>query len=593
MAKKDTEHKFPWINMIGLSILVFCYAGALYNVIKMKKAEMDNDVIRIVHWQLELGIRDAISEIAGNFEELKAKEGRKVKIVQIPVTERAYGQYVTTQLIGGDPPDLIELGFFPEEFLGRYFIPLSKTIRDTNPFIAEGYKKLKVKSNKTKEDKHYEELYAEMKDASWMDTFKDGLRGQYKDSFFEYFGVGFSQFTVRMFYNKDMFREILGHDRPPASYRELMNFCEEIKSYGITHNRLIDPIASSQYQVKMLRNRYLVSYDTDSYIKFDQNSDGDCDVAEKLAAMIAGEWHPDVPGYKAGVNIFNDMAQYYPKGFMSLGRMDVGFSFVQNKAAMICSGSWDARSFLKKIQDQPPDKRFEVGIFDIPVGDKNDPIYGDEFDGLTSEASTGTGFAFGITRTSKHQDLCLEFLQFCTTPENNSKLNNKAAWIPAIRGSLTIDLLKKFEPNYVGYWGALNFSIKANGISEMIENQLYWKLISREIDYSAYADELMAKLPAAAATDYKRVYESSAEFLPSHLAMRSTFLASSVFGENEQIQENKLKLLRSWEKLLDTELSPKNYDIIIKNAKSEYRKSGRESKFADEFLKRLKTEMGE
>jgi len=246
---------------------------------------------------------------------------------------------------------------------------------------------------------------------------------------------------------------------------------------------------------------------------------------------------------------------------------------------------------LKKIQDQPPESRFEVGIFDLPVGDRNDPVYGGDFDGRTSEANTGTGFAFGIARNSKHQETCLEFLQFCTTPENNSKLNKSAAWIPAIRESPSTDLLKNFEPNYVGYWGQVNFHIHWDGKTRMIEEQLYWKLISGEIDYATYTDELMLKLPAAAATDYKRAYDRYVEFLPSHLAMRSTFLAASVFGPEKERHESDLKLLRSWEKLLDTESGQKNFDIVMKNAKADIRESGRESDFNDEFFNYLKREM--
>jgi ABC-type glycerol-3-phosphate transport system substrate-binding protein len=240
---------------------------------------------------------------------------------------------------------------------------------------------------------------------------------------------------------------------------------------------------------------------------------------------------------------------------MSLGREDSGFAFVQGRAGMITSGSWDARSYLKKIEEQPADKRFEVGIFDLPSVAFDDPEFGQYSDGRSSEAGTGTGFAFGITRATRHEDLCVEFLQFCTTPENNTRLNQMAEWIPVIHGAQASPLLEKFKPNYIGYFGRVDFELMAGGKAQLLEGQTYWPLVSGEIDYETYAQRLWKALPPEAATDYKRVYEGNVEALPARQARRSAYLALSVFADPATRVEQETRLLRTWEPLLRNEVS--------------------------------------
>jgi len=179
------------------------------------------------------------------------------------------------------------------------------------------------------------------------------------------------------------------------------------------------PIASSKYQTSSFKFAYLDAMTQDISIRGDLNLDGWFGEYERLAAVLRGMSGPHCEQYRAALEITRRLADHFPKGFMSLGRMDSGFSFVQGRSAMITSGSWDAKSYLKKIQDQPEGRRFEVGIFRVPMIDPDDPEFGRFFDGKTSEATSGTTFSFGVTRFSKNLDLCVEFLKFCTTPENN------------------------------------------------------------------------------------------------------------------------------------------------------------------------------
>ena len=416
---------------------------ALTNVFKNKKTELDNDVIRITHWQLELGVPEAIDEMIKRFEAKKKAEGLNVKIIQNPIPEKTYNQYITTQMIGGTPPDLIELGKFSRDMYGRYFLPLSEDIQKENPFIT---------------DKN-----PNLKGIPWQDTFNDGLRNQYNEEMQEYYGVGFSSFTVRMFYNKNIFRAAVGTDEPPKTLDELQLYCDKISDYGESIGKKISPIISSRHQLEMFSSRFMSSITSDLVRSFDVDYDGNCYPEETLSALISGAWTPQQEQYKAAIELVDELAQNFPVGFMGLGREDTNFAFIQGNAAMLTSGSWDAKSYQKNIMNQPEDKRFDVGVMDFPLVGPNHVKYGKYYDGKVSEANTGTGFAFGITRFTKHKDLCIEFLQFCTEPENNTLLNEFANWIPSVREAEVTPLLKPFEPNFVGYWGQMGFETGLKG----------------------------------------------------------------------------------------------------------------------------------
>ncbi|OGV60672.1 MAG: hypothetical protein A2X45_08890 [Lentisphaerae bacterium GWF2_50_93] len=659
----EIESRMSFVNYIGLAILLVCYVGALWNVYKIKEDELilKKKVIRICHWQLELGIKDAVDEMINGYEKLHPD----IKIIQIPVTERAYAQWVTTQLIGRTAPDLVELGFFDVKlYLGRYFQPITDELRQPNPYNKDN----------------------EFKDTPWMDTFTDGLQNSYIPELLDYYAVGFSQFTVRIFYNKTLMKKILQRDGPPETLEDLFKDCEKIQEYVKTRNDEIKafnsqqssksglwgffsparqkssltvvPIASSRYQVNIFRFRYAGMLSADRCLDIDFGCDGYANYQDVLQAMLSGGLSLQDEKYKVYNELTRKLSSYFNPGFMSVDRMDAGFSFVQGNAVMITSGSWDASSYIKKINDQPfgdvivsvDDKQvansaeasarlmeaansgaktvqlqvsregdvkklvlypvkgsnlwesygivvedcadqkgrtvpvvtdldpvspaadagmtrkrsFDVGIFDFPLPAKDDPAYGKYIVGRVVESSD-TGFKFGITKFTERKAECVDFFQYCTTPENNQKLNEIAQWIPAVKGAKPTPFLEAFVPNFKGYWGYLNFIMGSK--TDMLEKQTFWPYISGENDYPKYLDVLGGALPNAAANDYIELIRKARESVPDKNVFRSFYLAQYMFPESfvdakdgnapeqEKLVEKKrneaaVKFVASWDNLV-------------------------------------------
>lgn len=647
--KKEKDSNVSIMNLVGLSILIVCYLGAIWNVFKTTKDEISyNKVIRLCHWQLEMGVTTALDEMMKRYAQ--AHPDRKV--IQIPITERAYAQWVTTQLIGRTAPDLIEIGMFNvNDYLGRYFRPVTDDIMKPNPYNKDN----------------------QFKDTPWMNTFLDGLQNSYKPELLDYYGVGFSQYSVRMFYNKTLFERILKRNNPPQTLEALFKDCQTIQQYVKDRNagvakynkehppkwwqRLpfmpstlkneiqVIPIASSKYQLNLFRSRYAGIFTADICIDSAKDNSGSMTVQDNLEACITGALSTATPKYKTYMELIRDMAKFFPDGFMSIDRMDSGFSFVQGRAAMITSGSWDASSFLKQVADQPfgdiilsinnkevvnakeaakelmalaKDKKkavlhinreggkitrtiepqsgadlmscygleladfktkegkpvtvvitvdskspadnagltqrktFEVGIFDFPLPNKADPVYGKYYAGPVAE-SVETGFNFGITKFSRNPDIALDFMQFCTTPENNQKLNEIAQWVPAVKGAQPTEFLKAFTPNYKGFWGALTFEMGTR--TKTILGQMLWPYTSRETDYEAYSKKFLEMMPQAAAYDYDEAVRLALEAVPEKQVLRSMTISDYLFSEKDTEKAYaRQKMVAAWEVVIDYQL---------------------------------------
>ena len=100
-----------WVrNLVGVSVLVLAFGWSAVHVAYlgfMKAGETtitgDKKIIRFAHWQLEGGIVDALNEACRLYEQLHPD----VDVEQIEVPERAYVQWVRTQVVGRTAPDLI------------------------------------------------------------------------------------------------------------------------------------------------------------------------------------------------------------------------------------------------------------------------------------------------------------------------------------------------------------------------------------------------------------------------------------------------------------------------------------------------------
>ena len=83
-----------WLNMnlVGALLLVGATVISFWQVFNTQKELFDPDatIIRISHWQLERGYSDALQRVINEYEKMWAARGKKVRVLQQPVTEKVF-----------------------------------------------------------------------------------------------------------------------------------------------------------------------------------------------------------------------------------------------------------------------------------------------------------------------------------------------------------------------------------------------------------------------------------------------------------------------------------------------------------------------
>jgi len=416
--------------------------------------------LRIGHWQLETGVRDAFKQMAQDYQKINPK----VRVVQDAIPETTYGQWVTTQLMGGTAPDLMELAMHLPyniwlSYYNRYIIPLTQYVNTPNPY-NQG---------------------TELEGVPLRHTFKDGMRVAYVDEMQEYIGMPLSQFGVRVFYNKDLLKKLTGLDQAPQNYQEFLAVCEKIKQQKDAQGRHYVPIACSKYHMSSWDSMMFdpITYPAIQYADF--NRDGFVGNDELYVAVRTGRINFDFPGFRAKFQLLREMSDYFQTGYTGVLRDEAVFLIAQGRAVFMSTGTWDLRSLQQQAEG-----RFEVGVMDFPRPGKDDPYFGDLAENLTYEKAPG-GFMFGITRTSKHPDVALDFLLFLAGQKQDEKMNRIIGWIPSVIGTSMDPLLEEFQPNLEGAYSAWNPHLGGETTIKYV--QLYSLFQVRQISY----DELLAE----------------------------------------------------------------------------------------------------
>lgn len=125
-------------------------------------------------------------------------------------------------------------------YLNRYFFPLTPYVNRPNPH-NEGTK---------------------LQGVPLRDTYLDGMRGGYVEELQEFYAVPVAQFVVRLFYNKDLLKDLTGKmaadklldhpmDHPPTEFHAFVDLCRKIKKYNGPDGKPYIPIASSVFHVWM------------------------------------------------------------------------------------------------------------------------------------------------------------------------------------------------------------------------------------------------------------------------------------------------------------------------------------------------------
>lgn len=390
----------PWF---GMSLLAVAFVTAAWRVAwpSVKRGD-DRVVIRIAHWQLEAGIRQGIDAAARAYEALHPE----VRIEQILVPERVYPAWLTTRLIGGTAPEIIELTpNYDSARVARFFRPLGNETDLPNPY-NEG---------------------TPLEGLAWRNTFVDGLASGYHEELSDYYGVGPFMGSRALYYNKTLLRALTGSEEPPANYAELEAVLARLPEFSSKRGGTITGFAMHRASATALFNDLFAAQLQRLGTELSRGTGLPVTREEFYIARLTGRWDLDRPDFRAALENLRELSAFFPPGFAQLGREDAMLAFVQGRALFLYSGTWDATN----LAAQAP---FPVGVTRAITPGPDHPRFGLGVRGeLASEDRSGSP-AFSVTRETPHAEIAIDFLRFLTSDPGNRLFSEASGWMPTIIG---------------------------------------------------------------------------------------------------------------------------------------------------------------
>ncbi|MFH1496837.1 MAG: extracellular solute-binding protein [Verrucomicrobiota bacterium] len=431
-------------NLLAILVLSTGFIWSAWHVFNQRRADAPQGkiVLRIGHWLMNPGMREAFDEAIKDYEALHPE----VRIEQILVPTRSYATWTRTQLIGETAPDITGMLFLKEELITRHFISLADEVTKPNPYNTG----------------------TSLEGIPWRDTFVDGLDGSlgYTPTSGEHFGVNLQVNCLRLFYNRPLMLAITGRDTPPATYAELRALGPLVDAYNRRKGRAIVPIASSGTYGGFLSDvlfssqtqRHTLEHSPAGNLRFQQ--------AEIAQTLLAGGLDLDGPEIRKGFSLVHDVSKLMQAGFDQLAAGDALFTYLQGNALMIYTGNWD-NAVLKQ------EAGFPNGVTHLPMPGRDDPDYGPNSLGLTSEATGGTEALMGVVRNSRHPEVAIDFLHYLTSLRGAERFTKTSQ-----RVSSTVDTpqppeLKQLTPLLEG--ALPGFSLSLPGFGGRNSTQAYMR----------------------------------------------------------------------------------------------------------------------
>lgn len=393
----------PLQNTTGLLLIALVFGYSAWQVLSRTRDDDKGEqvTIRIGHWLMHAGMREAFDEAARDYERLHPE----VKIEQVAVPIRSWKAWVRTQLIGGTAPDITGQLGLDEEILTRHFLALDDRLDEANPYNRGG----------------------PLAGIPWRDTFTDGLAAMrvLSPNSGEITGVYLQLNSLRLFYNKRLLRLVTGSDAPPATYAELRALREAVDRYNAAHGANLEPIAGCGPYSQYFFQRLLPSQTQKSGIALSAGRTLQVANADLATMLLDGRLDYRKPELHDSLVLLRDVSTLMSPGFTQLQRDDALFSYLQQNALTIIAGTWDYAVFVR-------DGDFETGVTSIPYPDRDDPRFGQNVLGVLSEGGGGAEGMLGVVRSSRHPETALDFLRFLTSHETATRfteLSKRAAAI--------------------------------------------------------------------------------------------------------------------------------------------------------------------
>lgn len=522
---------------MGWPILLLVFAASAWHVWKTEETLAIDDgegrkTIRIAHWLLEKGFREAIDKAIEEYEALPRVREQGIEIKQIAMSSRAYRQYINTHLISGTAPDLIGQAVASMassgDQLAHFFEPLNYWMDRPNPYNESEPLPASLDAD----------LARLLREEPWRETFIDGNNRGWEERLLGYYSVPVTTWGgPRIFYNKRLMQEAkerlraaadgprppdwysdlymaeegkpshglvrdsedlrawLASDLPPDTFGRLMMICAAL-SHAFGPGELGDgfsPMVNSGGTAAdrhFLNVAYMVPFTSRYAPILDRDRSAVVTPLETYAGWDAGSWSLEDPPVRSYYELMGALCAQFPKGFIGLDRDQATRRFISARAAMIITGSWDATTILDGIETMmAQDDQFDVGFLPLLLPGP-DERWREDMLFPANEADLDLSAPFAVNKRSKYKKEAIDFLHFLTSFAANERLARRAGWIPTIVGCEPSPHLSAFKLQQEGVKSSLRLNLwEAQGSVGTFYRGKVWLLLAGDVGYEAFVSE--------------------------------------------------------------------------------------------------------
>jgi len=410
------------LRLIGVCSLVLIAFGISIWRVALPRWEENHGgktILRFCHWQLEPGVRRAFDALVKDYEALHPN----VRVKQITIPGHIYLQWGSTQLVGGQPPDLMQIGQgISRGIYFNDFLPITSYVSAPNPYNAGG----------------------PLEGVPWRKTFHDGMRGSFDAKTMECFGASLCNNTLRIFCNRELLTKVTGSDTFPTTFAEFRQLHKRLQIYNQEHGSSLLLIAGSKFSSQIFFRNLSANQTQKLGSRLNPLMDFPVDDKDFALSYLEGSWDFNDPAIQQGVRLISEAAAMMSPGFSQTGNDQAHLQFAQGHAMLMVLSSLQATGI---IEGSP----FDVTIHPIPQPQLDDPDYGPQMRGPIAEPALKTYGAFGITRSSRHPEIALDFLRFITSQKSCRKYSRLSRNLPTVIGIEPAEEMRPFLPNMEGY----------------------------------------------------------------------------------------------------------------------------------------------
>lgn len=485
------------------------FALSLWQIIGSRVVrDPDVTVIRIAHWLLHSGMREAFDEAGRDYEALHPE----VQVEQIAVPIKGWPSWARTQLIGETAPELLGVTGLSSATQTRYLIPLSGYLEDPNPY----------------------NVGTELEGVAWRDTFVDGLSNAvvFNRDLGEHFSMMLQTVSMRLFVNLDLLEAVTGSRQPPQNYDELRSLARALKGYNTEHGSNIVPIASCKPYSESLFEQVIPQMTQKLAMEL---SPGHELVMSKLnvsECLLDGSMSYRTPDVMAALSLLKELGDMMQPGFLQMQREDSHFHFFQQGAVMIYTGSWDYGT----LRAESP---FEVEAIRLPLPGPDDEVYGEFVLGPVAESSVGPEAVFGIPRSAGNREIAIDFLRFLTSQATSKKFCDRSQRISAIVGVIPPPEQRALLRMTEGDLGGLDVSFRnfSTGHTYNLFSRNTYRMLGAEGSVEAFVAAIETEVLTATRNDMIAQVKNNRRIIREADTRIGLLLARGAEGDFEQVFE--------------------------------------------------------